>query len=77
MLFIIFILFPKEGHQFNFFFFLKNWDSIKQFTYIFINNKELIPYMFSVTTWVYTFIKRLQVVANLLTDIMPIYGAPC
>lgn len=59
------------------FFFSKNWDSIKQFTYIFINNKELIPYMFSVTTWVYTFIKRLQVVANLLTDIRPIYGAPC
>lgn len=61
MLLIIFILFPKigrrynTGHQFCFFcFFFKEWGFHETIYlhFIFNNNKEIIPYMYSITTWV-------------------------
>lgn len=85
MLLIIFILFPKigcrynTGHQFCFFK-ERGFHETIYLHFIFNNNKEIIPYMFSVTTYSrlyeYTFIKMLQIVANLLTDIVPTFGIP-
>lgn len=77
MLLIIFILFPKIGHQFCFF---KEWGShgTVNLHFIFNNNKErIIPYFFSDTKLnEFTFREMLQTVAGLLTDIVPTSGSP-